>query len=417
MEHNDKNIDKTLRIKAEKKYEKYFHSSVNDLRLMSLEEIAYVVHELQVHQIELEMQNEELHKSQLELFTAKMRYFELFNMAPIGYCTLSSNGLIIEANLASSDMLSVPRANLQNQPLTNFIFIEDQDSYYFFRQKVLVSDKQQSCELRMQNSEGKIFWVRLIALTEKNNIKDSTQKLVFMDITESKTIERIKAYNENLHNLSEHTLHAREDEREVIARDIHDDLGQLMTALKIDLSWIKQKIPQGSESLMPKIDTMMSHIDSGIQSIRNIVAKLRPLILDDIGLEAAMEWHAEKYLTSANIEHELIFKLDEKLLSEELSTLLFRIYQEALTNSIRYSGAKKIFISLTQKDTLITLEIKDNGIGITKEQIDNPKSFGLIGIRERLRPYAGTLQITSKEGDGTTLKASIHNFKKEIYND
>jgi PAS domain S-box-containing protein len=411
MEHND--IDKALRIKAEKKYAKDSYSSVNNLKLMSLEEIASVVHELQVHQIELEMQNEEL----LELFTAKMRYFELFNMAPIGYCTLNSNGLIIEANLASSDMLGVPRTNLKNLPLTNFIFNKDQDSYYFFQKKVLASDKQQSCELRMQNTEGKIFWVRLIAFTEQNNLGSSTQKLVFLDISERKTIEAIKAYNENLHNLSEHTLHAREDERKAIARDIHDDLGQLMTALKIDLSWIKQKIPQSAEFLMPKIDTVIRHIEAGIQSVRDVVAKLRPLILDDLGLKATIEWHSERYLTSSNINNKLIFKLDEKLLSEELSTLLFRIYQEALTNAIRYSGAKNILISLTQKEDSIILQIKDDGIGITKEQINNPKSFGLIGMRERLRPYAGTLEITGKTGFGTTLKASINNFKKEIYND
>jgi PAS domain S-box-containing protein len=411
------NPEKDLRTEAEKTYAQESHPELNKLKEMSYEELEKTFHELYVHKIELQMQNEELYKTHEELYAAKKRYFELYDMAPVGYCTLNSEDLIVEANLTAADMIGVVRTHLYKKAFSNFITKEDQDIYYLFRKKVDISHKRQSCELRMINSEGKIFWVKIVASSEKNSVGDCTQRVVFSDISETKTIEIMKKFNENLHNLSEHIVRAREDERKVIARDIHDELGQLMTAIKIDLSWLKNKIPADAKLLLPKIDTMMSHIDLGIQCVRDIVAKLRPPILDDLGLEAAMEWHAQKYLKPANIKHELIFKLNEELLSEELNTLLFRIYQEALTNVMRYSKAKKVFISLTQKNNAIILEIQDNGIGISEEQINNPKSLGLIGIRERLRPYRGMLEISGREGLGTTLKASIHKFTKEHSDD
>lgn len=407
------NVKNSLRAKAEKIYEQKSHLEVNNLKQMSLEDVKSTMHKLRVHQIELEMQTEALYKTQEQLHDAKMRYFELYDMAPVGYCLVSSEGLILEGNLKSSEMFGTLRSQLPKQPLSNFVYNEDQDIFYLFCKRVNTFEDQQSCELRMRNTEGKVFWVKIIATSEKNGAEGFIARLIFIDISERKTIEIMKVYDHKLHSLSEHILRAREDERKSIAREVHDELGQLMTAIKIDLSWLKNKMPQGSELLMPKIDAMIGHIDSGIEHIRHIVEKLRPLILDDLGLEAAMEWHAEKYLTSANIEHELIFKVDEKLLSEDISTLLFRVYQEALTNSLRHSGARNIFISLTQEKSSIILQVKDDGVGITQEQVDDSKSFGLIGIRERLRPYGGTLEITGNVGVGTTIKATVYNFTKE----
>lgn len=412
-----KTFKKNLRAKAQMQCVKEPHLTIRHLKRMSLEEIESTIHELHVHQIELEMQNEELYKTQLELYNTKMRYFELYDMAPIGYCTLSQEGTIVEANLCSSNLLGTERSHLKNKMFSNFIFKEDQDIFYLFNKKINMSNKQESCELRMLNSEGRIFWVNITANLKKNTQGELCHLLVFHDISEHKSIEVMKSYNNKLRNLSKHILRAREDERKTIAREIHDELGQLMTALKIDLSWLRQKIPKESELLLPKIDTMMTTLDLAIRTIRDIVAKLRPLILDDLGLEAAMEWHAQKYLTPANIKYTLVFKLNEDLLSEDLNIVLFRIYQEALTNAIRYAKANTIFISLTHKGETLLLEIKDNGIGITDSQINNPKSFGLIGIKERLRPYTGTLDIISKEGLGTTLKATIHHFKKELFHD
>jgi signal transduction histidine kinase len=117
------------------------------------------------------------------------------------------------------------------------------------------------------------------------------------------------------------------------------------------------------------------------------------------------------------VKYNIIFKCDESLFNEELKIVLFRIFQEALTNVIHHAKATECSISLTQEDETLILEIADNGIGVTLEQIENPKSFGLIGIRERLYPYIGRLNVIGEEGIGTTLSIKIENFKKEIIDD
>jgi signal transduction histidine kinase len=145
--------------------------------------------------------------------------------------------------------------------------------------------------------------------------------------------------------------------------------------------------------------------------------QLRPLILDDLGLEAAMEWHAKKYLQSLHVKYIINFKIDEQCLQEELKIVLFRIFQEALTNVSRHAKATKVFISLAKEDETLILQITDNGIGVTQEQINSLQSYGLIGMQERLYPYAGILSISAHEGFGTALRVSIKNFKKELLND
>jgi len=405
---NKKYLQIELRKKAEIKFLKDPDLIKDVLKSMSLNEIAQSMHELSVYQIELEMQNEELYKTQEELYNAKMCYFELYDMAPMGYLTLNADGLILGANLESAQILATSRKKLINQSFTNFIYSEDQDIYYMLRKKIAAFEKRQICELRMRNSEGKVFWTQITV---------NANKLIFSDISESRELRAIKEHNEILHNFSRKILQARESERKSMAREVHDQLGQIMAALKIDLIWLKHKIPQDSQGLMTKVDIMLGNINLGMQSVRSIVAQLRPLILDDLGLEAAMEWYVQKYLKSLNVKYNIRFKCEESLFNEDLKIVLFRIFQEALTNVIHHSNATKCSISLIQKDETLILQITDNGIGVTLEQIENPKSYGLIGIRERLYPYVGRLSVIGNEGKGTTLTIKIENFKKEIIDD
>ncbi len=414
---NKKYLQSELRQKAEIKSLKEPALVIDVLKSMSLNEIAEKMHELNVYQIELEMQNEELYKTQEELYNAKMCYFELYDMAPMGYLTLNCDGLILEANLESAQILATSRKKLINQSFTNFIYCEDQDIYYMLRKRITAFKKRQSCELRMQNSAGKVFWTQITVNSKNTSSEHSSWKVIFIDISESRELRAIKEHNEMLHNFSRKILQARENERKSMAREVHDQLGQIMAALKIDLMWLKRKIPQDSQGLMTKVDIMLGNINLGIQSVRGIVAQLRPLILDDLGLEAAMEWYVQKYLKSANVKYTISFIGEESLFNEDLKIVLFRVFQEALTNVIHHSNATKCSISLTQEDETLILQITDNGIGVTQKQIENPKSFGLIGIRERLYPYAGRLSVIGQEGKGTTLTIKIENFKKEIIDD
>jgi PAS domain S-box-containing protein len=156
---------------------------------LSPEGIRKTLHELQVHQIELEMQNEELRMTQIQLEIERARYFDLYDLAPIGYCTLSEQGLILEANLTASTLLGTPRAALMNLPLSHFIFSEDQDSFYHFRKQQFQKGQPLTCELRLVKPDGRLFWADLAGIAAQAEDGASLCKLVISDITERKEAE------------------------------------------------------------------------------------------------------------------------------------------------------------------------------------------------------------------------------------
>ena len=179
----------TLRRLAEKALGKTEDNSV-DLSEKSPEDIASLIHELRVHQIELNMQNEELRRAQLYLEVSRQRYFDLYDLAPVGYCTLSEKGLILEANLTAATLLSVSRSALVKQRLTRFIFNEDQDIYYRHRKQLFETGEPQACELRMVQQDGIFFWAHLTATTAQETDGESIFRVVMSDITDRKRSEK-----------------------------------------------------------------------------------------------------------------------------------------------------------------------------------------------------------------------------------
>jgi len=205
----------------------------------------------------------------------------------------------------------------------------------------------------------------------------------------------------------------REEERTSLARDIHDELGQALTALKIDLSWLSKRFPADQKSLLEKTRSMSKLVDMTIQKVKSISTELRPGLLDDFGLVAAIEWQAGEFQKLTGIRTEISPKLKDIILDRDRSTVLFRIFQELLTNIARHADATKVKLSLVEEADKIVLTVKDNGRGITREQLSNPRSFGLLGMRERVHFWQGELKISGAPGKGTTAVASIPLANKE----
>jgi PAS domain S-box-containing protein len=186
-----------LRWRAEEIIQGQGDSSPKSLATLSREEALKLVHELRVHQIELTMQNDELCRTQAELNATRQRYFDIYNLAPVGYFIVSHEGRILETNLAGVNLLNIPRSALVKQPITRFIFKEDQDVYYLHRRQLLAKGKAHTCELRMVNADETAFWVRLTATTQvaSEGSAPGTQvsRVVLSDISEQKQIERDKA--------------------------------------------------------------------------------------------------------------------------------------------------------------------------------------------------------------------------------
>jgi PAS domain S-box-containing protein len=225
-------------------------------------------------------------------------------------------------------------------------------------------------------------------------------------LVQERTAE-LRMINEQLSMFSSYLQEAREKERTSIAREIHDELGQALTALKMDLSWLRKRLPKNQKSLLVKEESMSELVESTIQTVKKISAELRPGILDHLGLTAAIEWQADDFQKRTGIRCRVSIVPEEIVPDRDRSTVIFRIFQETLTNIVRHAKATKVSVKLEQEDAGLVLEVKDNGRGITEEQLSDPKSLGLMGIRERAAYCGGKVIINGTRNRGTTVTVHI----------
>ena len=235
----------------------------------------------------------------------------------------------------------------------------------------------------------------------------------FKDISERKRSEKqIMESQRKLRSLAVHLQVVREEERERIAHEIHDELGQSLTALKMDLHWLRCKLPKAEDLLVEKTITMSTLIDTTVQSVKRLISELRPRLLDDFGLSAAMEWQVDEFMKRTGIQCDIRLEKEEIILDEAISIAVFRIFQETLTNITRHADATWVTISLKKSATILEMRVFDNGKGISKEQLSAPHSFGIIGMRERAYSLGGNLVISGTRGEGTTLVLTIPILQK-----
>lgn len=219
---------------------------------------------------------------------------------------------------------------------------------------------------------------------------------------EKKREKEMEVINEDLRRLSTHLQQIREEERKTIARDLHDDLGQQLTGLQMDIHWMQKKLQEADPLLLNKINEMNEMVDHTIRSIRRILSDLRPAILDDLGMLAAMEWLNQETTKRYPIDIHFQVNTQEIPLSPDAASGLFRIYQEAINNAIKHANAKNITTIIEVTDTQLTMSITDDGKGIVNTQ-KQEKGYGLLGIKERTYILGGTFSIQTEEGKGTSL--------------
>lgn len=218
--------------------------------------------------------------------------------------------------------------------------------------------------------------------------------------------EEIRASRQQLRALATRLQKVREEERTGISREIHDELGQALTGLKLDIAWMSHRLPRDHE-MRSQCVSVMERIDQTLNSVRRIATELRPSVLDQLGLEAALEWQGQEFGTRTGIEVEMQMCVDGAALPEDLGSSAFRILQESLTNVARHAKATHVRIRFVQTPTLLTLEVIDNGIGLPPQRLDETTSLGIVGMRERALAVGGSLSITGIPFSGTTVLLSV----------
>jgi two-component system sensor histidine kinase UhpB len=228
------------------------------------------------------------------------------------------------------------------------------------------------------------------------------------DITEQKEAQQaLEESREQLQRLTGGLLLAREEERTTIAREVHDVLGQSLTALKMDMAWIGRRVPDDTPEIGAKLAEMVTLVDDTVATIRRIAADLRPGVLDDLGLAAAVEWQADEFEHRTGIQCALRATIGEGAFDPLVSTAVFRIFQESLANVARHSRASCVAVTLERRDTDLVLEVRDDGIGIAAVDVSHVRSSGLVGMRERAQLVGGRFSISGAAGAGTTVLVHI----------
>ncbi|HEY6528097.1 MAG TPA: ATP-binding protein [Cellvibrionaceae bacterium] len=422
------------------------------LHMKSPEAIQKIVHQLQVHQIELEMQNEELRRTQFELETAKLRYFDLYDLAPVGYCTLNESGLIIEANLMASKMFDTSRSSLVNKPLSSFIFKGDQDIYYLYHKQLLATGEPHSCDVRL-NDSGKIMWVNLNSTYEKDANGVSFLRKVITDISARKQAEQTLRESEERYHKEQHRLdqilknsNLELSRATVIAEKASavaekanlaksDFLSNMSHELRTPLGAIlgfAQLIESGTPPPTPKqkrnvdqilragwylLDLINEILDLALIESGTLSLSLEPVVLSHVlrDCQTMIEPQAQKHgikVIFTETSAPFVVRADRTRLKQVLINLL--------SNAIKYNKPQgTVIVSCTELPEHIRICVKDSGMGLTPELIaqlfqpfnrlgqenngEEGTGIGLVMTKCLIELMGGEICLESAVGEGSSF--------------
>lgn len=362
-----------------------------------------LLHELRVHQVELEMQAEELRSAEIEIETSRDRYLDLYDFAPVGYLSLNREGLVTEINLTGAALLGIERSKIRQRRFVHFIAPGDIDQWQQQFNRLFNSSGKQRCELALIGATGNAFHARLDALHLQTDSGVEVVRIAFSDISESKlAMLELEESRKLLRELAARNETILEDERKRIAREVHDELGQLLTVLRMDISLQRIQFSHSDPALFNATQDMLKLTDRIINEVRNVATNLRPPALD-AGILPALAWLCDEFNRHSTQACTLLIADGSIKLNEASTLALFRIVQESLTNVLRYAEAHSVEITIGREGDHIVTTVSDDGKGFDPSAITPKKSFGLLGMHERALATGGEVEISSAPVQGTVI--------------
>ena len=273
----------------------------------------------------------------------------------------------------------------------------------------LTTGKRLHAEYRIVRADGEVRWIEVSGRGIFDNTGKPTRYLgVGYDVTERKVVEdKLRRSEDQLRALTARLQTAIEEERMRIAQELHDQLGQALTCIKMDLDWIVRKYGATGENWIPMLQDAMGVVDNNIALVRRLSTELRPQLLDSMGLRAAIEWEIEQFQRRSGMRC-LVQVTDDPLnLTNEKEIAIFRIFQEAMTNIARHSNAQKVWVDLEREEDEVILTIKDDGSGFSADLVEQMQSLGLLGMYERALVMRACFEVKSKPGRGTTITLHV----------
>lgn len=305
-------------------------------------------------------------------------------------------------NRAAEEVLGFPRLEMLGK--TDFDLFPSHEAVYFQEKDRQVLDSGQPLDIPqeqvMTRSGTRSLHTQKIPLCDE----DGTPRYlvgVSRDITEFVQAQaEVARSQKQLRKLSAQLQQVQEDERQRLARELHDELGQVLTGVRIELSWMEKRLPEEQVALVSHLEQAQTLVNSALATVRRVATALRPQILDDLGLQAAIDWLLQEICGRAGLQVRLEFRLNRRL-APDLNTTIYRACQEALTNIVRHSQARNASVHIRREDDWVVTEVRDDGLGLQRPR---EGSLGLVGIRERVELHGGSLALSVPEsGEGTLL--------------
>lgn len=359
---------------------------------LSAQEAASLAHELRVHQVELESQNEELRRTQLDLAAARDRFVDLYDFAPVAYFTLDRTGRFVEINLTAAALLGVQRNGLLRRSIQRFIAPDDAMRWRQHLQTALQQGHNQRIELAIQPTDAMPVHAQLDCMRVVTAGAEPMLRVALTNVTQRKLADMDLRVAANV-------VKAREAERQRVARELHEDLGQRLSALKMDLASLPPVQGLETEHLSAMLDTL----DEAVATVRRISSELRPMMLDDLGLNAAMEWLACEAERRFGMSVRLQLDEVEVGLDEATTIAVYRIAQEALAYVARHAGADDVLITLKRDGHELRLAVQHHGTGWPLQAPTGGDAETTRPLREHARLLGGRLAVHRLPGGGQRI--------------
>jgi PAS domain S-box-containing protein len=411
-------------------------------------------HELQVHQVELETQNTELEKARDRMEILLEKYTDLYDFAPIGYFSLDEQARVLELNLTGAALLGAERARLKQQRFLRYVAPASHAIFLTFLEQIFAGPGKQLCEAALRKQDGTLFWANIhgtatsfgtggptwcrLAVSDITTLKQAEEAQRQMEALTTKTheltleIARRRAVEDalrtseahqrrlldqshqtqkQLRQLSRRVLHAQEEERKRISRELHDVITQTLVGINVSLQAVAREATVNPQGLKRKIARTQSLVAKSVEIVHRFARELRPTSLDDLGLIPSLHSFMKDFTKQTGIRVHFTTFAEVEQLSSAGRTALYRIVHSALTNTAQHAQASRIEVRIEKRGShSISLEIIDNGISFDVEKVADRKGnkgLGLVGMYERIEMVGGKLTIESRAGEGTSIRAQI----------
>lgn len=365
-----------------------------DLAKLTPDEIRGLVHELEVHRVELEVQNQQLEEAQLEAEESEEEFRRLYESAPIGYLTLDPDGAIVAANLCASELLGTPRARIFGRKVSSFVAASHQDQWHFAKHALKEKGERVSFEIAFSREDGSTIDMQLVGAGRPD--ASGRLNLALLDVTE------LRAAEHALRRAATAASLAEQRERRKLASDLHDDAGQLLSLASIKLGALADTVSGTSTILVREVADVLAEARRRITSLS---FQLSPPLLHDVGLVAATRWLADDLARRYGLEVTVVGS-DELALGEATRVTLFRAIRELLINVTKHAAVDRAGVRIWSDGAMARAEVTDDGVGFGLAA--GQSGFGLLALRERLGQLGGTLSIErGTRGVGSRVIASV----------